>query len=145
MNKEELKNWFWNKVNNCYKVEHVDYPNIIYYFYDEQFIRQKKLNRIVGEEIIYPTEVVGKCLFEHDIKNGYLCCDYDEIWTFLETNFSPNYTEIQSFIKKIIKKHDKLSIYSISSGNSVYFDDLELIIREQLKKLKNKYYICKNG
>ena len=115
MNKQELKKWFWNKFNGCYKVKHSDYTDNIYYFYDEQFIRQKKLSRIVGDELFYPTKVKGICLFRQDIKNERLWCDYDEIWSYFETNFSTNYSKIQSFIKELLEEHDKLSV-SIPSG-----------------------------
>jgi len=104
MNKEELKKWFWNKFNGCYKVKHSNYDDV-FYFYDEQFIRQKKLSRIIGEELVYPNEVKGICLFEQDQKNGYLWCDRDEIWSFFENNFSTNYQEIQSFIKELLEEH----------------------------------------
>ncbi len=126
MNKEELKKWFWNKFNSCYKVKHSDYPESIYYFYDEQFIRQKKLSRIVGgQELEYPSEVKGICLFEQDSKNGCLYCKYNEIWSFFETNFSPNYSEIQSFIKNLLEEHDKLSVSIPDTLTSVNGCDLE--------------------
>ena len=111
MNKEELKNWFWNKFNSCYKVKHRDYPKNTYYFYDEQFVRQKKLSRIVGgQELEYPSVVKGTCLFCQELKNGYLYCDYDKIWSFFEDNISPKYGDIQSFIKELLEEHDKLSV-----------------------------------
>ena len=112
MNKKELKKWFWNKFNGCYKVKHSDYPEGTYYFYDEQFIRQKKLSRIVGQELEYPSKVVGICLFDLDKKNERFWCDYDEIWSFFQINFSYNYYEIQSFIKELLEEHDKLSTSS---------------------------------
>ena len=119
MNKEELKKWFWNKFNGCYKVNHCDYPKRTYYFYDEQFLRQKKLSRIIGgQELEYPTELKGICLFEQDPKNEYLYCDYDEIWSFFQINFSTNYNEIQSFIKELLEEHDKLSASIPDNGNS---------------------------
>ncbi len=111
MKKEELKKWFWNKFNSCYKVNHSDYPKSIFYFYDEQFLRQKKLARIIGnQELEYPSEVKGICLFEQDLKNERLWCKYDEIWSFFETNFSPNYGDIRSFIKELLEEHNKLSV-----------------------------------
>ena len=111
MTKEELKKWFWNKFNSCYKVNHSDYPKRTYYFYDEKFIRQKKLSRIIGgQEIEYPSEVRGICLFELDSKNEYLYCNYDEIWSFFETNLTTNYQDIQSFIKELLEEHNKLSV-----------------------------------
>ena len=119
MNKEELKKWFWNKFNGCYKVKHSDYQDRIFYFYDKQFIRQKKLSRIIGEEIVYPSEVKGICLFRQDLKNERLWCKYDKIWSFFETNFSPNYSEIQSFIKELLEEHDKLSVYIPQHANLI--------------------------
>jgi hypothetical protein len=43
MSKEELIKWFWNKFKSCYPVYHEKYPDSIFIFYDEQFLRQKKL------------------------------------------------------------------------------------------------------
>ena len=71
MTKEELSKWFLNKFNSCYPVIHKDYPEIIFMFYDEQFLRQKKLSRVLDEELIYPSTVKGKCLFKLDYENGY--------------------------------------------------------------------------
>ena len=109
MEREELKKWFRNKFNGCYKVKHSDYPKSIFYFYDEQFLRHKKLARLVGEEVVYPTEVKGICLFRQDLKTKRLWCKYAEIWSFFETNLSTNYVDIQSFIKELLLEHDKLS------------------------------------
>ena len=66
MNKEEITKWFWNKFYSCYPAKHQDYPHKIFMFYDEGFIRQKKLSRIVGEPIEYPSKINGICLFEQD-------------------------------------------------------------------------------
>ncbi len=129
MKKEELKKWFWNKFNSCYKVNHSDYPKRTYYFYDEQFIRHKKLARLVGEEVVYPTEVKGICLFEQDSKNEYLWCNNVEIWSFFETNFSTNYNDIQSFIKELLDEHNKLSVSTPAS----YFRGSNLILEEHNK------------
>jgi len=65
MTKEELSKWFLNKFNSCYPVKHKDHPEIIFMFYDEQFLRQKKLSRVLDEELIYPStvKVKGKCLY----------------------------------------------------------------------------------
>ncbi|MCK9416677.1 hypothetical protein M0Q97_08480 [Candidatus Dojkabacteria bacterium] len=78
-------------------------------FYDEQFLRQKKLSRVLDEELIYPTEIKGKCLFELDYKNGDFWYDSDEIWSFLYNNYSHNYTHIQLLIQNLLKEQDKLS------------------------------------
>ena len=112
MTKEELSKWFWNKYNSCYPVVHEDYPESIFMIYDEQFIRQKKLARVLNEEISYPIEIKGTWLFEQDYKNGWFWCDQDEIWSFFENNYSANYTDIQSFIKSLLEEHNKLSVFT---------------------------------
>lgn len=109
MNKKELSKWFWDKYNSCYPVIHEDFPDTILMFYDEQFLRQKKLYRVLDKELIYPKEVKGKILFRQDYKNGWFCCDNIEIWLFLYNNYSNNYTDIQLFIKSLLEEHDKLS------------------------------------
>lgn len=84
MNKEELTNWFWNKFNFCYPVQHKEYKENYILCHDKIFIRQMKMCRIIGKEIKYPEKSSGKILFYLDYKNGYLVCDYKEIWSFLK-------------------------------------------------------------
>ena len=115
MNKEELSKWFWNKFNSCYPVVHKDYPKNIFMIYDEQFLRQKKLARVLNEDVIYPNKVTGKCLFCQDYKNNYFRCHYDEIWSFFKENYSRNYTDIQSLIKSLLEEHDKLQVLTPNS------------------------------
>ena len=74
MSEEELKVWFFDRLNSCYPVIHDDYPNRLYWFYDEKFIRKMKLCRLSGTEVKLPVNVNGRCLFEQDIKNKYLYC-----------------------------------------------------------------------
>jgi len=110
MTKEEISKWFWNKFNSCYQVIHKDYPENIYMFYDEQFIRQRKLSRVLDEELVYPKEIVGECLFKLDYKNSYFWYNCDDIWTFLYNNYSHNYEDVQSLIKNLLIEHDKLQL-----------------------------------
>ncbi len=112
MNKEEISKWFWNKYNSCYPVVHEDYPESIFMFYDEQFLRQKKLSRVLDENIVYPKKVKGKILFRQDYKNYFFGCDNKEIWSFFERNYSSNYTDVQTFITNLLEEHDKLSVLS---------------------------------
>ena len=110
MTKEELKIWFWKKFDSCYPVTHDDYPQKIYYYYDKQYLRQKKLCRITGEALEYPSVVYGKCLFEQDEKNDYLWINYYEIWSFLEVNYSSNYNDIKELISEWLKETTKLKV-----------------------------------
>ena len=110
MSKEELSRWFWNKFNSCYSVVHDDNPNNIFMIYDKNFLRQMKLSRVLGTKLEYPEKVEGICLFRQDLKNQDFRCDYYEIWSFLEKNYSRDYSEVQSFIKNLLNEHDKLSV-----------------------------------
>ena len=102
MTKEEIQIWFRNKFNSCYVVVHEDYPENIFMYYDPQFIRQKKLSRIVGEEIEYPSKLTGICLFGQDYKNGYLFMN-DEITSFFYKNYSNNWSDIKELIQDMLK------------------------------------------
>ena len=103
MTKEELTIWFVDKFNSCYPVTIEDDYTRLFWFYDEQFIRKIKLCKI--ENIKYPIHntVKGTCLFDVHISNRYLFCDYKEIWSFFEKNYSKNYNEIQSLISEIFR------------------------------------------
>ncbi len=133
MTKEELKNWVLYKYNNCYKAK--NHTQSTFYFYDEQFIRQKKLSRIVGKEIVYPSEVKGICLFEYDPNYETLYCNKKEIWNFLEKyiqsryvyNSTPDfvryeYENIQSFIRDSIT-HISTGKKKLINIESLTFDD----------------------
>jgi len=108
MNKEELKNWFWNKFNSCYYVKHKDYPESIFMFYYKNFARQKKLARVLDKDLIYPSKVEGDCLFELDYKNNWFICDYNEIWTVLQENKIGFHDDIQLFIKTLLVEYTKI-------------------------------------
>jgi len=130
---EELKKWFWDKFNSCYYVKHSDYPESIFMFYDKNFARQKKLARVLDQEIIYPTKVEGICLFEQEYKYGQLWCGYDEIWSFFELNFSYNYTDIQLFINTLLVEHTKLGVLTQFLPASQYH--LKLVEHTKLEVL----------
>ena len=104
---DDLKIWFWDKYNSCYSIK---YNNKIYMMYDPNFIRAKKLANILNKEIGYPTEVKGVCLFQQDLKNSYLLCNYDEIWSFFKENYSSNSQEISQLIKGWLEEHNKTKV-----------------------------------
>ena len=110
MTENELKQWFWNKFNNCYPVIHSDYPESVFWYYDEKFIRKMKLCKINNEELTLPTTIARICLFEQDFKNKWFNCNYDEIWSFFYENYNSNYSIVQSFIMNMLKETDKMSV-----------------------------------
>ena len=125
--KEELYKWFWMKFDSCYLVEQSDYKGNYLMCYDEQFLRQKKLERIIDgdEEIVYPTKPSGKVLFQQDWEYGWFRCDYDEIWSYLETNYSSNSDEVKELITWMLEEHDKLSVLTPDGESEVYLRWLE--------------------
>ena len=131
MRKEELKDWFWDKFNSCYCVKHDDLSDSIFMIYDINFIRAKKLANIINKDVEYPTEVKGVCLFEQDLKNEWLCCDYEKIWTFFKNNYSGNSQEISDLIKGWLEEHNKLKILTPNSWYSI-----GVIALEEHNKLK---------
>jgi len=119
MDKVELNIWFRNKFNNCYYVIHDDYPENIFMYYDPQFIRQKKMSRILGEDIEYPEKVTGICLFEQDYKNGYLNMDYDKISSFFYENYSTNWS-----IHGWLVEDTKLKVLTPGTGTKILSNKL---------------------
>ena len=125
MSEEELKIWFWDTFNSCYPAKHDDYPDSIYMIYDINFIRTKKLANILNKDVEYPTMIKGVCLFEQDLKNEWLCCDYDKIWTFFKNNYSGNSQEISDLIKDWLEEHNKLKVLTPMYNYFENYDELE--------------------
>ena len=130
MTKEELKTWFWNKFNSCYFAKHQDHTQSYFMYYDQQFIRQKKLCRLTGEELTYPTEIKGTCLFEQDYKNGYLYMNYSVITSFFEQNYSSNWTEIRELIHGWLEEQSKMEVLTPNRFDS--------IMNNKIKEYENK-------
>ena len=97
MTKQELIEWFNDKLLNCYHI--VEDNGDIIWVYDKNYIRKVKLANIDGREVEPPVYVKSKVIFYQDQKNKWFECDYYKIWQFLEDNYSLNYHDVQSFIK----------------------------------------------
>ena len=112
MTEQELKKWFFDRLNSCYPVIHDDYPYDIYWYYDEQFNRNIKLCKISGTEIKLPSKISGVCLFEQDMKNKYLYFDYDEIWSVFNKEYSYKYNDVQRLITNWLEEAEKMKVYT---------------------------------
>ena len=114
MNNRELSIWFWNKFNSCYPVKHEYYPNIILWYYDDNYIRKCKLCKVNNTEIILPDKVIGKCLFEQDTNNKIIYCNYKEIWSFFYNNSNKKieFSDIKKILNNILCKKTKFNEYS---------------------------------
>ena len=102
MTKEELTIWFCNKFNSCYPVVHDNYLNKIFWIYDKQYARNLKLCKLNNQKFVLPNKIKGDCLFDQDILNNYLYCEYQEIWSFFKQNYKDNYDEIKLFVTDIL-------------------------------------------
>ena len=122
--KEELYKWFFNKFDLCYVVIQGD-KDKYYMYYDTQFIRQKKLSRVLGKEIVYPEKPNGTILFEQDWENKTLWCDYDNIWSYLELNYSNMYQDIKELISWMLQKHDKLRVLTMEDNSTILLQALQ--------------------
>ena len=110
MNKEELRKWFNNKFNSCYPITHPDYPNCIYWYYDEQITRKIKMCKIYNTDYIITNQPKGICLFEQNTSTKKLWCDYDEIWAYLKFHYSNDYNDVKFLIMEFLL--DKLLLYT---------------------------------
>ena len=123
--KEELKEWFWNKFNSCYRIEHSYIKGDYLLCYNKGYARRKKIQTLLGSDIeeIYPKEMLSdsKYLFYLDYKNGYLRCDYKEIWSFFKENYSYKSHEISQFIKGLLEEYTKLRSLTPFCFNDVGF------------------------
>ena len=111
----ELIEWFNNIFNNCYYVKHEDYPNSLFMYYDLNYVRKLKLNKIGGNISLPPKTIIGECVFEQDWKNQYLWCKYSVIWKYLEDNYSNKYIDVQQFIKDRLEEYDKMKVLTPSA------------------------------
>ena len=109
MNKEELINWFDEKMMNCY--HYINEDNNILWCYDPVYIRKKKLGLLLNKEVDVPPYDKNKVIFLQDQKNEYFWCDYDKIWSFLYVNYSYNYKDVHSFIKERLLVMSNLKQY----------------------------------
>ena len=108
--KEELREWFWNKFNSCYWIEYSDTKGNYNLYYNKGYAREKKIQTLLGNELEVPKEKLSgsKCLFELDYKNGWIICNYNDIWGFFKENYSSNDQEITQFIKGLWEEDTKL-------------------------------------
>ena len=93
-NQEEAKKFFLEKLEGCYYIKHKDYPDNIFWFYDKNFLRQKKLCNILGKKYIIGDINNGELIFEQNLDSKRLWIKYQEIWSLLEKKY------LHSFIIK---------------------------------------------
>lgn len=117
MSEKEITDWVLNKLNCCYKVTHPHYPHRIFWIYDEQYIRRKKLCKIENTEISIPNHINGICLFVQDTLDFDFYCNSVFFWSFIEKKFSQSFVVVKFLMSDILAKKEKLSYYSAWTQN----------------------------
>ena len=64
----------------------------------------------------------GKCILQHNKKNGYVYVSYREIWKFFEDYFSMDNQQIKDITKIWVEEHYKMGVTSTSGG--LYVSDV---------------------
>jgi len=128
------------KFNSCICVQKEDEPVNIYMIYDDQYIRQCKINSLIGlpqPEYIYNDNSI--ILFEQDYKSMYFFYDLENIFSVLLNNYGLNYPEIFDLIKNFINNDDKLKKLTPMKYNFYIYQTI--IKNKKLKVLTSVYKI----
>jgi hypothetical protein len=59
----------------------------------------------------------GRCILQHNKKNGYVYVSYREIWKFFESYFSMSNQQIKDITKIWVEEHYKVGVTSTNPGN----------------------------
>jgi hypothetical protein len=81
------------------------YPNYLFGFKGDVFLFE-----IYNSKGLNYKKIIANYRFglEQDLKNHRFWFNYDKIWSFFESKFGMNYTEIQSFMNGMVEKHFKM-------------------------------------
>jgi hypothetical protein len=103
-NIEEAKIWFLNIMKGCYLKKLDKYPGWIFWVYDKNLIRQRKLSKITEEYKINLDMSNGEIIFEQDEKNGDFYIKYDNYWEYLELNFNLVYMKVRELTSNVVNE-----------------------------------------
>lgn len=107
-NKEQATKWFENLIQGCYlKTSREYYPRMIFWVYDKNLIRQKKLNKITGIEKYNLNMSDGKIIMIQDVTNKKFRIEYSTNkhtmdCSFMEHNFNISYKQVKEITKDIL-------------------------------------------
>ena len=73
----------------------------------------------------------GKCILQHNIKNGYVYVSYRQIWKFFENFFCMTNQQIKDITKIWVDEHYKID----SEIKKCVFTDGEQLAEEQYRKI----------
>jgi hypothetical protein len=101
---EEAKKWFIDLFQGCYLKKLDKHPDRIFWIYDKNLVRQRKLSKITGIEKINLEMSDGELIFEQDEKNGWFWIKYSNYWSFLHSNFKLNDDEIRELTSSVVNE-----------------------------------------
>jgi len=67
----------------------------------------------------------GKCVLQHNKKNGYVYVSYSEIWSFFESYFSMSNQQIKDITKIWVEEHYKMGVTSTLIGHCFLLPTVE--------------------
>ena len=67
----------------------------------------------------------GKCILQHNKKNGYVYVSYSEIWKFFENMFSMSNQQIKDITKIWVEEHYKVGITTTMIYGDIPFITVE--------------------
>ena len=67
----------------------------------------------------------GKCILQHNKKNGYVYVSYREIWKFFEDYFSMDNQQIKDITKIWVEEHYKMGVTSTTIHKKRSFNSVE--------------------
>ena len=101
-NIEEAKKWFKDLFQGCYTKTLDKYPDRIFWIYDKNLIRLKKLSKITKIEKYNLDMSVGEVIFDQDVKNRWFRIKYENYWSFLESNFNLNIQQVRELTSCVV-------------------------------------------
>lgn len=67
----------------------------------------------------------GRCILQHNKKNGYVYVSYREIWKFFEHMFSMTNQQIKDITKIWVEEHYKMGVTTTSVNRYAWIDGVE--------------------
>lgn len=99
-----MREEFLKYMNNCFMLIDENYSPKIYYFYNENYIRQRKLNRTFNIKDNIEIDIKNSELyFEADYINRYFFINSDKIFSVFEKKYNMSYFTLSSTLKNLFK------------------------------------------
>ena len=136
-NIEEAKKWFRNLFKGCYIKTLDKYPNSIFWIYDKNLVRLKKLSKITGIEKYNLDMSDGELICEQDEKNRCFYIKYHNYWQFLRSNFNLNNNGTRELTTEVINDILNCKEYKMWCGYIRYSSEINDILNCKEYTTKN--------